>query len=192
MTEPNLRHITRSSSLPCAEASGAAIPRVCAVTAFKRELRKSFSVLHCGSGAGIGRELPDGSAERNLNPSNTDTLTADDPKLPVANGGFWAIQNEPSPYSSLYREQLYTKRSNTDLNAAIFHRCAIRVRQQIPQSAAILRDAQNIPRKPSSYLTWGEIHNQQRLTRAIRAPQDKQSWLICRDNLLIALAKILA
>ena len=57
MTEPNFRHVTRSSLLPCAEASGAAIPRVCAVTAFKRELEKSFSVLHCGSGAGIAREL---------------------------------------------------------------------------------------------------------------------------------------
>jgi len=57
MTEPNFRHVTRSSSLPCAEASGTAIPRVCAVTAFKRELEKSFSVLHCGSGAEIAREL---------------------------------------------------------------------------------------------------------------------------------------
>src|SRR5712691_10490787 len=65
-----------------------------------------------------------------------------------------------TPYSSLYREQLYTKRSNTDFYTAVFHRRALSVRQQIPQSAAMLRDVQRIPRKLSGYLTWGEIHNQ--------------------------------
>jgi len=37
------------------------------------------------------RSQPDGSAERNLNPSNTDTLTADDPGQPHGTVRYWEV-----------------------------------------------------------------------------------------------------
>jgi len=97
------------------------------------------------------RSRPDGSAERNLNPSNnTDTLTADDPKATVTTGGFGASE--------------FDARGTVASGAAIVHgRPFFRMRRVQTEGEARTKCGR-IKNNPAWGISWRLVHSAARIS----------------------------